>query len=275
VTSRILNWLSGRKKRGLPGYSRLRSIPLSEVAPDLVDDEQSASYASSRNAIECTLRDAPRRPSEDSPLFTTLAATNRSGVVTMTLPEGGGRCVPVFSAPVRAADYADVCLAQGPGVQYLVSSAVGLLGLLSDLRSAGAEFVALDRCPRCPTFMSTHTSSLKTPGDLLTLWSVVKATELARLDLYMRYALKSAQAGLFEIARQVAFETVAHVGPEDPRPHLLLGQLAVVFGDRDLLAEAKTFLRLLRFDAWERKLDQDAHSGSLDFGQPEFFSKLR
>jgi hypothetical protein len=60
------------------------------------------------------------------------------------------------------------------------------------------------------------------------------------------------------------------------RLHLtVLGQLAVVFGDGELLREAKALLRLMRFDAWERKLGHDAQSGSLDFGQPEFFSKLQ
>src|SRR3954469_23559685 len=104
MASAILNWLSGRTKRKLPGYSRLRSIPLSEVAPDLVDKEFSASYSASRDTIQHTLLHPPRRPSEDSPLFTTLIAANKRGIVTMTLPDDGGRCVPVFSAPVRAAD---------------------------------------------------------------------------------------------------------------------------------------------------------------------------
>jgi len=246
-----------------------------DVAPDLVANEHSARHTANRDAIERTLLEPPRRPSEDAPLFTTLIATNKRGIVTMNLPESGGQCVPVFSAPVRAADYVEVCLARGPSVQYLVSSPIGLLAMLRDLRATRCEFVALDRCPRCAMFMSTATTSLQNPADLILLWCVVKATQLARLELYVGYALKSAQAGLFEIARQVAYETVAHVGLEDPRPHLLLGQLAVVFGDQATLREAKAFLHLLRFDAWERKLDQDAASGSLDFGTPAFFSQLQ
>jgi len=168
-----------------------------------------------------------------------------------------------------------VCLTKFPGVQYLQSSSLDLLRLLHDVSAAGIEFAALDRCPRCATFMCTHIDSLKAPGDLLTLRAVVKATELARLDLYMSYALAKARTGLFPIARQVAFETVAHVSPADPRPHLLLGQLALVFGDDRLLAEAKAFLLLMKFDAWARTLEQDEKSGSLDFAQPEFFSKLQ
>jgi hypothetical protein len=217
----------------------------------------------------------PRRPSEDSPLFTTLVATDKSGVLTINLPDGVEKCVPIFSTSVRAADYVDVCVVDGQSVQYLVSSSVGLLALLADLRIAGIRVMALDRCPRCAMFTTISTTSLKNATDLITLWAIVKAGELARRDLYMSYALKKAQFGLFEIARQVAFETVVHVSPEDPRPHLLLGQLAAISDDRSTFAEAKAFLRFQKLDAWERKLDEDARSGSLAFEEPEFFSKLK
>src|SRR5262249_22149693 len=98
---------------------------------------------------------------------------------------------------------------------------------------------------------------------------------MATKSAYVSYALRKAQSGLFQIARQVAFETVVHVSPEDPRPHLLLGQLAAISGDRSTFDEAKAFLRFLKCVAWERKLEQDAQSGSLAFEQPEFFAKLQ
>ena len=41
---------------------------------------------------------------------------------------------------------------------------------------------------------------------------------------------------------------------EDPRPHLLLGELAVMLRDRTLLHEARTFLRFLKHESWEQKL---------------------
>ena len=49
----------------------------------------------------------------------------------------------------------------------------------------------------------------------------------------------------------------------------------MVSGDQELLREVKAFLKLTKSDAWDRKLDQDVQAGSLDFGQPEFFSKLQ
>jgi hypothetical protein len=205
-------------------------------------------------------------------LFTTVVATDKPGVITINLPDPNEKCVPIFSTSLRAAEYVHVVWRNGPSVKYLVSSSVQLLGLLADLRTAGIQSMALDRCPRCRTFASTRTMSLKHADDLITLWAVFKATELARLDLYVSYALKKAQSGLFPFARQVAFETVVHVSSEDPRPHLLLGQIAAITGDRSTFAEAKAFLRLLKLDAWERKLDQDAQSGSLSFEGPEFFS---
>jgi hypothetical protein len=275
MSSAIFNWLFRRKKSRLPGYSGLRSIPLSEIAPDLEEEERSQAYTSQRNEIESALLAPPRRPSEDSPLFTTLVATDKPSVITINLPDRDEKCVPIFSTSVRAADYVDVCLSKGPNVRYLVSSSVGLLGLLGDLRTAGIQIMALDRCPRCSMFTSINTTSLKNADDLIKWWSIVKATEFARLDLYMSYALRKAQSGLFEIARQVAFETVVHVSPEDPRPHLLLGQLAAIAGDRSTFGEVKAFLRFLKLDAWERKLDEDARSGSRTFEGPEFFSKLK
>jgi hypothetical protein len=55
---------------------------------------------------------------------------------------------------------------------------------------------------------------------------------------------------------------------EDPRPHLLLGQVAVKLGDRELLREAKSFLQFLKLDRWGWRLDQVVQSGSPDFEDP-------
>jgi len=187
----------------------------------------------------------------------------------------GGQCLPVFTAPVRAADYIDVCLNRAPRPQYFVQSATGLLRLLHDPGAAAIRSVTLDRCPRCQEFVRVETHSLKTSSDLITLWSICQATKLARIDLYVGYARKLAQGDLWEVARQVAFEAVAHVAVEDPRPHLLLGQLGVALGDKVTFREATAFLRLLKFDAWERQLNKDAASGSREFGTPEFFSNLQ
>jgi hypothetical protein len=101
----------------------------------------------------------------------------------------------------------------------------------------------------------SQSSSLKS-DDLIAIWAIFKAAQLARGKLYFTYALEAARAGQIEIARDVALETVGHVDLEDPRPHLLLGQLAVKLRDRELLREAKQFLRFLKLGRWEQKLDQ-------------------
>lgn len=266
----MLHWLKGRRRpRELPEYSELRSIPSRGLPPILAEREADKSFDTRREALERELRQPPRRPSTDRPLFTELLVVDRGGVVTIPLPGNGGQCLPVFSTPFRAADYVHTLLASGPPVQYLSSSPLDLVRMLRDLEGMRIEWFALDRCPRCSVFTSTGSGSMKTADDLLVLWSISKATELARADLYLAYALDSARAGQLTIARDVALETVGHVSLEDPRPHLLLGQLAVGLKDRTLLRQAKTFLRFLRHDQWERKLDEVVQSGQPDFEAPE------
>jgi hypothetical protein len=187
------------------------------------------------------------------------------GTVTFPLPDGSGQCLPVFSTPFRAADYAQTLLTSMPTVQYLSSTALQLLNMIRDLETMGITTLTVDRCPRCSICAGFHTSSLKAARDLLEVWAIHKTTELARLRLYYDYAMKSARAGNLESARDVALETVGHVSLEDPRPHLLLGELAVALGDRTLLREAKEFLVYFKHDPWYRKLDLIGHGGSPTF----------
>lgn len=265
----MFEWLTRRKQRKeLPEYSALRSVPCRGIPPDLAEAEESESYVASREDFESELRKSPQRPLEDNPLFTELLGTNDTGVVTITLPDHQGQCLPVFSTPFRAADYVQTLLASGPPVQYLTSSPLQLVRMLGDLRAAGIATLALDRCPRCSIFTIVGTSSLKAAEDVINVWCICKATQLARENLYFSYALRSARAGRAEIARDVALESVGHVNLEDPRPHLLLGQLAVQLGDRKLLRESRAYLRFFKLDQWERKLDQVIQSGSPDFENP-------
>ena len=63
----------------------------------------------------------------------------------------------------------------------------------------------------------------------------------------------------------MVLETVAHVSLEDPRAHLLLGQIAVALQDQALLREAKAFLQFFQLDSWERRLDEVVRARSPDF----------
>jgi hypothetical protein len=73
------------------------------------------------------------------------------------------------------------------------------------------------------------------------------------------------RAGRLKEARDVTLQAVGHASLEDPRLHLLLGQLAVGLGDGPLLREAKAFLHFLNLPAWERMLKEAEQSRSPNF----------
>src|SRR5262245_51450303 len=116
----MFNWLFGKKQRKeLPEYSALRRRPTRGLPPDLAEQEWGQPYRLRRQAIQDDLLQPPRRPAEDKALFTGLLARDEGGVVTITLPDKGRLCVPLFSTPWRAADYVQTLLTTGPEVQYL------------------------------------------------------------------------------------------------------------------------------------------------------------
>jgi hypothetical protein len=262
----MFEWLTGKKTRSeMPGYSRLRAVPTRPLPPDLAQEEAGESFLAKREAVERSIGEPGRRPREDTPLFTGLIPADGRHVISITLPDGGGHCLPVFTTPFRAADYRQTLLATVPGVRYLSSTAPQLLGMIRDVEGVGIQSFTLDRCPRCSIITTIGSSSVKSADDLLVLWTIHKATELARLDLYLDYAMASARAGQLETARDVALETVGHVNPEDPRAHLLLGELGVSLGDRTLLREAQECLRFFNHGPWNRRLDQVVQSGQPNY----------
>ena len=266
----MLDWLLGRKRRKgeLPLYAALRSVPSRGLPPALATREADEAFAVPREAVKSQLLEPPRRPGDDEPLFVLLLDAGGRGFLTVAPPGDGGPCLPAFSTPLRAADYAQTQLTAGPPVSYLYSSPAEFARLLGDVGGAGITAFTLDRCPRCTTFNAVSPRPAMTAGDVLDLWAIFKSTELARADLYVEFALDEARAGRLAVARDVALETVGHVTLEDPRPHLLLGQLGVGLGDRGLVREAKAFLGFLGAGDWERRLDEDIGSSSPDFGGP-------
>jgi len=260
----MLDWLKGRRERA-PEYAAVRNTPTRGLPSELAALEASETFRSQRDEIECSLRQRPHRPEPESALFVELLAADGAGVVTMTLPDGVAPCLPIFSSPFRAADYVRTQLDHGPPVRYLSSSPIGLIEMLRDLREMSVNRFALDRCPRCEIVMAIESASIETVDDVVSCWSVVKATELARSDLYLNYAQASARAGELGMARDVALESVSHVGFEDPRAHFLIGQIAIALHDRALLREAKAFLRFFQLGSWEGRLDEAIRSGSPDF----------
>ena len=262
----MLNWLKHRRSRDeLPEYAAIRRTPNRGLPSDLGAREASQAFDAQCEVIQRSLREPPRRPQEHSPLFVGLLAASQQGVVTMTLPDWKSPCLPIFSTPFRAADYARTLLAHDPAVKYISSSPLELVGMLRDLSGMGIEHFALDRCPRCHHVTAIGCASITTADIAINCWCICKATELARLDLYLSHAQASARAGELEAAREVVLETIAHVSAEDPRAHLLLGQIAVALQDRPLLHEAKAFLQFFKLTSWELRLDEADRSGAPSF----------
>jgi hypothetical protein len=266
---RLFDWLRRRGSRGtLPNYSAVQKAPNRGLPSELAEEEASQRFSDLRDAVEQSLREPSRRPQAENPLFVGLLPVKGEGVITITPPDGVA-CLPIFSSPFRAADYVRTRLVSGPAVKYLASSPRELITLLQDLREIGIEQLVLDPCPRCMILTVITSASSWTPDKAIEWWSITRATQLARLDLYLNYARASARAGKLEAARAVLLETAGHVSFEDPRVHLLLGQIAVSLEDPQLLREAKTFLTFFGRDSWEQQLDQIGRTGAPDFEFPD------
>ena len=261
----MFNWLSRFKKAEYtPDYSALKAVPSRGIPPELAQKEESQSFSIRREALHYALLNSDQRPLIDGPLFTEIVDGD-GGFVTLNLPDNGARCVPAFSTPFRAADYVRTLLNRSPRLKYLSSSPLQFVQMLRDLEGAGLEWMTLDRCPRCSILNIIGGSSIKAPDDAVAIWAITKSTELARAELYHAHALESARGGHLELARDVSLEAVGHVTMEDPRLHLLLGQVAIGLGDKRLLREAKAFLDFFSMESWRRKLDQVEESGAPDF----------
>ncbi len=248
----------------LPMYSALRAVPSRSFPPGLAGMEQTASFKARAAAIQTEIRDPSRWPAEDRPLFIELLAPE-GALVTVQAPDGD-RCVIVFTTPFRAGDYVRTQLASGPTIRYLSSTPAELVRMLNDVRRGGIRSVAFDRCPRCDEFWAVRTDSIATPNDVLTLWSIAKSTEQARTECCLDYATSAAASGDLDGAREVLFEAVGHVSPDDPRLHFMLGQVAVACVDQNLLHEVKAHLSFLRYASWSEQLDQAMAAGKPMFG---------
>jgi hypothetical protein len=262
-------WLFARKRsKEMPQYSALQSIPTRELPSDLRKQEMSDFFTTQQKVWKLYLLEPARSPANDAPLFWALQSGGR-GIVTLDLPDNGGQCFLIFSTLFRAGDYAQTqcgrLLPAGTPMGYLSTSPQGAIKMLRDMEGRGIRRFVLDRCPRCEFVMPVQCASLKTADDAVDLWAAFKATELTRRYLYLRYALDAARAGRLEIARDVALETVGHVTLAEPRLHLLLGQIGIGQRDRTLLREAGEFLAFLKAEAWSRKLEQTARTGSPNF----------
>jgi hypothetical protein len=260
----MLNWLrSKRNTEALPHYSGLNALP----SPDFPDESEAV--AARHGVIARELLESARRPPDDAPFLTEVLVADQ-GVLTVP-HSGGGQCLLTFGTRFRAADYVRTLFTTGSRAQLVSSSASQLVRMLGDPRESGVDSFTIDRCPRCPPsteFLKIDSRSMRLPADVIKVWAIGESIQVARIEFYVERALEWARDGRLEAARDLALECVGHVFFEDPRPHLLLGQLAVVLGDRRLLQEAKTFLHYFGFVSWERQLEDVERVGICDFSDP-------
>jgi hypothetical protein len=239
----MLRWFSRAPKQSLLCYSLLRAVPSRDLPQELADQEASSEYYEKRERIEAELNAQPC-DEDQTRFFTFLKVDN--GLLEMRLPNLDGGCLLAFSTPFRAVDYATVAM---PKLIFacFCSSPKQVVFMLKDLREhADVRHIALDRCPRCDIFPVVNASSVDTAAKVIDFRNISLATQIARCNLYWEYARSEAINGEFVRARNVALEIVGHVTAEDPRPHLLLGKLAIQLRDKRLLREAQNCLDLLK-----------------------------
>ena len=245
----------------LPGYTQLRERPSRGVPDSLRQQEHSPTQRARVNAIQRSLLES--RPAPDAPLFTALVAARsapRSAMVSVNLPHGGV-ALALFSDPVRAADYCDVLLGGDAVPGFATLSAQGLLEFMRSNQRAFGGQLCLDRCPRCDVFGVSTITADSTVDSVQTLWAITKAQERARFALYLEQATAAADAGDWLRTKDIALETIGHVSPTDPRPHVLVCRAAQELGDETLFEEGKRFLSFLAVKS-RQHTSQRASGGS-------------
>lgn len=262
----MLSWF--RKKRSLwPAYSLLREMPSRGLPNRLHDAEAAPSFAERTAVLREHLEKPGQRPPIDALLFTGLVGANHRGLMTLRSAEGE-MCVLVFTTPIRAADYSYTRISADRPAGLVDASPEQLLEPLRELDRQRATWFTLDLCPRCQALTVVAVRSMKSPEDLVGVWALHESMELARLELYDRFAWNAAREGRLELARDVALETVGHVRIEHPRGHFLLGELALALADRTLLQEARVFLSVLGQEQCVQRLEADVAAGRPRFDDP-------
>ena len=238
----------------LPFYTAIAHGRPGDHRGDLKSVEHSPEIAQLRERFQSELLTPPRRPADDKPLFTTLLS-GPSGIFTLGLPDSTP-CLLSFSTPLRAGTYASV-RAGSTQLQYMLSTPREFAQMLADLKRSGAiQKFALDVCPYCLAFPAVDINPLWTAADVVSIWAIQRAGELARESVYFARAKDAFACGNFQLAKAMSLEAIQHVTAESGRLHLVLGKAALSVGDKDLLREAKVFLEFLREDQALRELHE-------------------
>ncbi len=263
----MLDWIKQRFAADpSPIYTAIKRTPNRDLPAVLIELEQSAQHQADLEVSQARWREAPLRPADDAPLATTIAAPAETAFITLSLPQGP--CLPLFTSPFRAMDYAAVRLGQKANVPVVVSSAADLVAAAPGLTQSGVVSVAVDICPRCLVAVLVGVESLVSTDRIITLCSVALGTRDARRELYLRDAESRLGWEDRRYAREVALAIVAHVDAEDPRAHWLIGQIAIADRNRGEFREALRFLELLGLPGWCTRLEEGWTQGAAPLAYP-------
>jgi serine/threonine protein kinase len=248
----------------IPTYERLVERPTRQMPARLLADEQGDAFGQRADAMRLRLLSGDQ-PTETTPLFFALAQTP-TAAVSVNLPNGGFGLL-LFTSLFRTLDYGTHQLSQQSlGIQAV--SPAELIGMVAQRGRSSVRSLVLDRCPRCSIFVTVEAESLRTPQRAIDWWANTKVLQHARLELYYDYAKAAAAAGDLELAREIGLEIVGHVDAEDPRPHALLGRLAIDLGDSRLLRDARGYLQFLKWAALADSLVSTAIARGLALDEP-------
>jgi hypothetical protein len=165
----------------------------------------------------------------------------------MLLLQGSGGHGPVmllFSSPFAARDYLRATGAAGSvgqlEVEALPKSAQSLL-------SAGLQTAVLDRCPRCPNYLSITLAGMAkwTKEDFAKIWALHRAGRLVMGEARIRSAMNHSAAGSHAEARSDLEYVRDHFDCGVPYLHQMIGLLAGMQGDET--AKAASSERLKEF----------------------------
>ncbi|HEY1755225.1 MAG TPA: hypothetical protein VGG72_07490 [Bryobacteraceae bacterium] len=158
---------------------------------------------------------------------------------------GQQRVMLLFTSSFAANDYLRATSTVGAVGQFRVES---LPSLAKSWISQGVELAALDRCPRCPQFLTHSVSQFAklTLEDFNTkVWATHRATRIIAGQSRMRSAMKHISEGAHAAARAELEYVRDHFDCGVPYLHQWIGLLAGM--QQDLAAKASAAERLKEF----------------------------
>ena len=173
-----------------------------------------------------------------------VVCTVGNGLLTF-LPSAGQKPVMLlFSSTFAATDYLRAMRTTG-GTGLLKVEA--LPGCAQSWMAAGHDAVVLDRCPRCPHFLSIGLAQMVswTRQDFAKTWAHLRATRLVLGEIRIRSAMAHIAAGSHGAARADLEYVRDHFDCSVPYLHQMIALLAGI--EQDEAAKAAAMERLKEF----------------------------